>query len=94
MKSSSKHCLLFFFLLLEYFTLLILSPDSSSDTVEPNDPHNSDLVVSHYACSKQHNLRQFIFTRVQPCAQAASALESTRAIANLIVRAKAKYLKA
>ena len=72
----------------------MLSLDPSSDIIEPNDPHISALLVSHYACSKQHNLRQFSSTRVQPCAQAPSALESTRAIGNVFVRAKAKRIKA
>ena len=93
MKTSSQHFFLFF-LLLNYFTLFILSLDSSSDIVGPNDSHISDLLVTHYDCSKQHNLRHFSLTRVQPCAQAPSAFESTRAIANVFVRAKAKRLKA
>ena len=62
MKSSSKHYLLFFFLLLKNFTLLTLSLDSSNDIVDPNDPHISDLLVSHYDCSEQHNIRQFSLT--------------------------------
>ena len=72
---------------------LVFSQIASSDHVDPNDPHISDLLVSHYDCSKQHNLRQFSLTRVQPCAQAPSAFESTRAIVNVFVRAKAKRLK-
>ena len=40
------------------------------------------------------SLRQFSLTRVQPCAQDTSSLESTRAIANVFVRAKAKRLNA
>ena len=66
MKSSSKHYFLFFFLLHKRFTLLAISLDSSSDIVEANDPHISDLLVSHYDCSKQHNVRHFSLTRVQP----------------------------
>ena len=46
-------------------------------------------MVSQYDCSKQHNLRQFSSSRVEPCAQAPSALESTRAIAKVFGRAKA-----
>ena len=83
---------------LSYFSFCFLpitsSTDSSSDHVDPNDPHISDLLVSHYDCSKQHNLRQFSLTRVQPCSQAPSSFESTRAIVNVFVRAKAKRLKA
>ena len=75
--------------------LLVLSQNfPSSDHVDPNDPHISDLLVSHYDCSKQHNLRQFSLTRVQPCVQAPSAFETTRAIVNVFVRAKAKRLRA
>ena len=78
---------------LSYFLFSFLSitssTDSSSDHVDPNDPHISDLLVSHYDCSKQHNLRQFSLTQVQPCSQAPSSFESTRAIVNVFVCAKA-----
>ena len=67
---------------------------SYSDHVDPNDPNILDLLVSHYDCSKQLNLRQFSLTRVQPCAQTPSAFESTLAIVNVCVRAKAKRLRA
>ena len=76
------------------FLLLTYSLDTSSDHVDPNDPHFSDLLVSLYDCSKQHNLRQFSLRRVQPCSQAPSCFESTRAIVNVFVRAKAKRFKA
>ena len=91
MLSSVIHSLFYFlsFLFLTFFQI-----HSSPDHVDPNDPHISDLLVSHYDCSKQHNLRQFSLTRVQPCAQAPSAFESTRAIVDVFVRAKAKRLKA
>ena len=87
-----------FFNSLYYFLsslLLVVSQHTpSSDHVDPNDPYISDLLVSHYDCSKQHNLRQFSLTRVQPCIQAPSAFETTRAIVNVFVRAKAKRLRA
>ena len=51
-------------------------------------------MVSHFDDSKQHIIRQFSLTRVQNSAQAPSVLESTRAISNVFVRAKAKRLKA
>ena len=66
MTSSFKHSVLSLFHLLEYFFLLIFSLEPSTDIVEPNDLHISDLLVSHYDCSKQHKLRQFSLTRVQP----------------------------
>ena len=78
----------FSYFLLSFYSLfsLTFSIESSSDHVDPNDPHFSDLLVSHYDCSKQHNLRQFSLTRVQPCSQAPSSFESTRAIVNVFVR--------
>ena len=66
----------------------------SSDIVEPNDPHISDLLVSHYDCSRQYNIRHFSLTRVKPCAQAPSARESTGVFANVFVHAKANRPKA
>ena len=50
----------------------------------------SDLSVSHYDCAEEHDLRQFSLTRVQPCAQAFSSIESNRGIANVFARAEAK----
>ena len=91
MLSSFLHSFFYFFSSL-FLASFQITP--SPDHVDPNDPHISDLLVSHYDCSKQHNLRQFSLTRVQPCAQAPSAFESTRAIVDVFVRAKAKRLKA
>ena len=53
----------------------------------PNDPNFSDILHSHYDSSKQHNLRQFSLSRVQPCAQALSALETSLAIFDVFVHA-------
>ena len=91
MLSSFLHSF-FYFLSSLFLASFQITP--SPDHVDPHDPHISDLLVSHYDCSKQHNLRQFSLTRVQPCAQAPSAFESTRAIVDVFVRAKAKRLKA
>ena len=78
----------FSYFLLSFYSLfsLTFSIESSSDHVDPNGTHISDLLVSHYDCSKQHNLRQFSLTRVQTCSQAPSSFENTRAIVNVFVR--------
>ena len=57
-----------------------------------DDLHIFDLFLYHFDCSKQHNLRQFSLTPVQPWAQAPPVFESARAIRNVFVRAKAKRL--
>ena len=93
-KSQSKHNFLFFLFLLKHFTLLIVSLHASTDIGELSDPHNSDLLVSHYDGSKQHNLFQFSLTPVQTCAQEPSSSDSTRDIANVVFLAKYERLKA
>ena len=52
MKSHSKHYLLFFLFLLEDLTLPIFSLDFAPDIVDRNNPHISDLLVSHYVPNK------------------------------------------
>ena len=74
--------------------LLYISNSYTKDFIESDDPNISKLLVSHYDCSKQNNLRQFSLTRVQACEQAPSSLEHTRTIADIYVRAKATRLKA
>ena len=81
-----------FNILLIFPIFLCLCNSTTKIIVEPNDPHISDLLVSHYGCSKQNNLRQFSLTRVETCEQAPSSLNYTRVIANVYVRAKAKRL--
>ena len=83
-------------LLLTFSPFINLSPvkHSSPDLIDDTDPNISQLLVSHYDCTHQNNLRQFSLTRVQQCSQAPSALEYTRVIASVYVRAKAKRLKA
>ena len=83
---------LIFIILLNLFTNT--HSQDNPNTISPNDPHISDLLVSHYDCSRQNNLRQFSLTRVKPCSQAPSSLEYTRVLADVYVRAKAKRLKA
>ena len=74
--------------------LLYIPNSNTKDFIESDDPNISKLLVSHYDCSKQNNLRQFSLTRVQACEQAPSSLEHTRTIADVYVRAIATRLKA
>ena len=81
---------LFSFLFLPNTFIHVSSTVSHDDIVESNDPHISVLHVSFYGCSKQHNIRQLNAIRVQPCSQARSSLDSTRASTNVFVSAKSK----
>ena len=92
----------YFFLHLHFYLFLLIiirlaaNTDQQRDSsiIAADDPNISNLNVAHYDCSIQNNLRQFSITQVKPCTQAPSGLESTRAIAKVYVRAKAKRIKA
>ena len=62
--------------------------------ISPQDPNTLNLMVSHYDCEKQNNLRQFSLLNVEPCKQAPSDIQHTKTQATVYVRAKAKKIKA
>ena len=62
--------------------------------ISEQDPNNLNLMVSHYDCAKQNNLRQFSLLNVEPCKQAPSDIQHTKTQATVYVRAKAKRIKA
>ena len=51
-------------------------------------------IVTHNDCEKQHNLRQFILSKVKPCIEAPSNVQHAKVCARVYVRAKAKRVKA
>ena len=62
--------------------------------ISEQDPNILNLMVSHYDCAKQNNLRQFSLLNVEQCKQAPSDIQHTRTQATVYVRAKAKRIKA
>ena len=52
------------------------------------------IMVSHYDCAKQNNLRQFSLLNVEPSKQAPSDIQHTKTQTTVYVRAKAKRIKA
>ena len=87
-----------------YITYIIHIVNSTSvpkvDTTNPENhiseqgPNILNLMVSHYDCAKQNNLRQFSLQIVEPCKQAPSDIQHTKTQATVYVRAKAKRIKA
>ena len=67
---------------------------TSENHISEQDPNILNLMVSHYDCAKQNNLRQFSLLNVEPCKQAPSDIQHTRIQATVYVRAKAKRIKA
>ena len=59
-----------------------------------DDPNITNLMVSHYDCEKQHNLRQFNLLNVKPCTEALSNIQHAKVRARVYIRAKAKRVKA
>ena len=67
---------------------------NSENHISDQDPKILNLMVSHYDCAKQNNLRQFSLLNVEPCKQAPSDIQHTKTQATVYVRAKAKRIKA
>ena len=67
---------------------------NSENHISDQDPNILNLMVSHYDCAKQNNLRQFSLLNVEPCKQAPSDIQHTKTQATVYVRAKAKRIKA
>ena len=67
---------------------------NSENHISKQDPNILNLMVSHYDCAKQNNLRQFSLLNVEPCKQAPSDIQHTKTQATVYVRAKAKRIKA
>ena len=83
-------------LYLHFFTFTFSIPITPSDTenyLPSDDPNITNLMVSHYDCAKQHNLRQFNLLNVKQCTEAPSDIQHASVKAREYVRAKAKRIK-
>ena len=97
---------LFELLTTSYITILILyshlfhftfstpiTPSDPENYLPSDDPNITNLMVSHYDCAKQHNLRQFNLLNVKQCTEAPSDIKHASVKARVYVRAKAKPIK-
>ena len=57
--------------------------------ISEQDPNILNLMVSHYDCAKQNNLRQLSLLNVEPCKQAPSDIQHTRTQAT-VCKSKSK----
>ena len=67
---------------------------NSENHISDQDPNILNLMVSHYDCAIQNNLRQFSLLNFEPFKQAPSAIQHTKTQATVYVCAKAKRIKA
>ena len=72
------------------FTFSIpITPSDTENYLPSDDPNFKNLMVSHYDCAKQHNLRQFNLLKVKQCTEAPSDIKNASVKARVYVRAKA-----
>ena len=71
-----------------------ISPTDNENFLPSDDPNNTNLMVSHYDCEKQHNLEQFNLLNVKQCTEAPSNKQRANFNARVYVTAKAKRIKA
>ena len=84
-----------FFYLNPYFTFSIpIRPTDEDRYLPSDDPNITNLMVSHYDCEKQHNLRQFNLLNVEQCTEAPSNIQHANIQARVFVGAKAKRIRA
>ena len=77
------------------FTFSIpITPSDTENYLPSDDPNNTNLMVSHYDCAKQHNLRQCNLLNVKQCTEAPFDIQHASVKARVYVRAKAKRIKA
>ena len=77
------------------FTFSIpITPSDTENYLPSDDPNITNLMVSHYDCAEQHNLRQFSLPNVKQCTEAPSDIKHASVKARVYVRAKAKRMKA
>ena len=71
-----------------------ITPSDTDNYLPSDDPNITNLMVSHYDCAKQHNLRQFNLLNVKQCTEAPFDIKHASIKARVYVRAKAKRIKA
>ena len=83
------------YLYLFNFTFSIpITPSDTENYFPSDDPNITNLMVSHYDCAKQHNLRQFNLLNIKQCTEAPSDTKHASVKARVRVRANAKRIKA
>ena len=63
---------------------------NSENHISDQDPKILNLMVSHYDCAKQNNLRQFSLLNVEPCKQAPSDIQPQKPKQQFMLEQKPK----
>ena len=79
--------------LLNFTFSIPITPSDTENYLQSDDPNITNLMVSHYDCAKQHNLRQSNLLNVKQCTEAPSDIQHASVKARVYVGAKAKRIK-
>ena len=60
-----------------------ITPTDDNRYLPSDDPNITNLMVSHYNCEKQHNLRQFNLLNVKQCTEAPSNIQHANILITL-----------
>ena len=80
--------------LLDSTSSIPITPSDTENYLPSDDPNITNLMVPHYDCAKQHNLRQFNLLNVKQCTEAPSDIKHASVKTRVYVRAKTKRIKA
>ena len=80
--------------ILTFTSTIPITPTNTENYFPSDDPKFTNLMISHFDCEKQHNLRQFKLLNVKQCTEAPSNIQHASVEARVYVRAKAKRNKA
>ena len=86
--------LILYFHLFNFAFSIPITPSDTDNYLPSDDPNITNLMVSHYDCATQHNLRQFILPNVKQWTEAPSDNKHANVKARIVVRAKVKLIKA
>ena len=81
-------------LILTFTSSITITPTNIENYIPTDDPNITTLMVSHYDCEKQHNLRHFSSLNIKQYTETPSNIHHANVKARVYVRAKAKRIKA
>ena len=87
--SISLTCILLSYITISFTSSIPIAPTDDTRYIPSDDPNVTNLMVSHYNCEKQHNLRQFNLLNVKHCTEAPSNIQHANVQARVYVRAMA-----
>ena len=93
-KFTSITYTLLFYITICFISSIPISPTDYNQYIPSDDPNITNLMVSHYDCAKQYNLRQINLLNVKQCTEAPSHIQYANVQARVYVSAEVKRVRA